>query len=98
MNKSFDSRVSPAVEQQHPGTGEGWLELPDGSDFDPAPRRMEAAAALRLCEEMFTLFHRNAPARESRQDRPGTEFDLANPASGPDNYPADLLDELLQRH
>jgi len=74
------------------------LELPEGSDFDPAPRRLEPAAALRLCEEMFAYFQRNALDQETRRDRPSTEFDLANPVSGPGKYPADLLDELLQRH
>ena len=98
MKKSSGSPANPIVERPHAGAGDLVLELPDGPDFDPPPRRMESAAALRLCEEMFPLFQRNALDRETRGDRPATEFDLANPVPGPENYPADLLDELLQRH
>jgi len=96
MKKSSVSSTSPIVERLASGSGD--LEFPDGSDFDPAPRRMEPAAALRLCEEMFAFFQRNALDRETRRDRPTTEFDLTNPVSGSEKYPADLLDELLQRH
>jgi hypothetical protein len=74
------------------------LEFPDGAEFNPPPRRMEPAAALRLCEGMFASFRRSALDRETRRDRPKTEFDLANPVSGPENYPAELLDELLRGH
>ena len=98
MNKSSDSPGSPAVEPSPSGTGDDGLELPDGSDFDPPPRRLEAAAALRFCEEMSAAFRRSEDDRVARRDRPASEFDLANPATGPENNLADLLDELLPRH
>ena len=98
MNKSSDSPGSPSVNRPPTGTGDDGLELPDGSDFDPPPRRLEPAAALRFCEEMSASFRRSDDDRAARRDRPASQFDLATTATGPENNLVDLLDELLPRH
>ena len=71
------------------------LEFPDGSDFNPPPRRFEPAVALRFCEEMSVGLRRPSNDLAIRRDRPAADFDLENPASGPENPLTDLLDELF---
>lgn len=97
MNKSSASRSSQAVESPPDVERPDPLEFPDGSDFNPPPRRLEPAAALRFCEEMSPAMRRSGDDRAARRDRPAAELDLANPATGPENLLVDLLDELFPR-
>ena len=97
MSKSSASSSRRTVERPPAAAGVPELELPDGSDFNPPPRRTEPATALRFAEEMAASFHYTEFDRATRRDRPATEFDLENPGPGPERYPAELLDELLRR-
>ena len=97
MSSSFASSKQPSVERPPEVKAVLELELPDGSDFNPPPRRTEPATALRFVEEMAPFFHDTECDRATRRDRPAMEFDLENPDPAPARYPAEFLDELLRR-
>ena len=97
MSKSFASSKQQTVERPPEAEGVLELELPDGSDFNPLPRRTEPATAFRFVEEMAPFFHYTEFDRATRRDRPEREFDLENPDTAPPRYPAEFLDELLRR-
>ena len=95
MSKSSASRSSRPIESSHGVGHPDALEFPDGSDFNPQPRRFEPAVALKFCEDMSPRVRRPHNDLAIRRDRPAAEFGLDNPADGPENPLTDLLDELL---
>jgi hypothetical protein len=74
------------------------LELPDGGDFDPEPRRVDPDTFIEVCEHYLPIVMARPGFWERREaDRCLAEFDLADPSRVPVSYPAEFIDGLLRR-
>ncbi len=74
------------------------LDLPDGSHFDPEPRRSDPVLCIKLCEHWLPILMARPSFWERREaDRCLAEFDLADPSRVPVSYPAEFIDEMLRR-
>lgn len=74
------------------------LDLPDGRDFDPEPKRSNPDAFIEFCEQLLPILMNRPGFWERREaERCPAEFDLADPSRVPVSYPAEFIDELLRR-